>query len=479
MKILVAEKDVPTLDLVRTRLEIRGYEVLDSKNSSETLHLLEREKIDLLLLSSSMERIGAEHLIDLIKKRPHLTTLPVILLTGEDEIAQLVMTRERGYDDFLTKPFNPFVLQLRVAINVEKVKQRNEANALTHLPGNNAIEKVIREKIEKQEKFSILYIDINNFKSFNDYYSFEKGDDVIRQAAKILVQTGETVCGEGGCFIGHIGGDDFIVITPAQEEESFARKFMEDFDQIIPTYYNESDRARGYIRVTNRRGKRESFPMMSCSVAACTNLYRPYKNLGEIARDAMEVKAFLKSQKGSHYLRDRRSEPLGGLEEALKVLGPEIVKKPPEELPPLGQILLQKKLVTEEDLQSALKEHLQTGQKLGEVITARKLVRNEEMGKILEKKLNVPYLSLSNLLPSKQMFKGLSKEFIKQHRLVPLEKSGKTLRVGMCDPLDPTALDAVRRVTGMDPVPALVMEEEFIEFMNRYFHERPVQENVN
>lgn len=479
MRILIAEKDKALMDLVKTRLEVRGFEVFDASDTVEALHLLDKEKFDLILLSSEMERIGPSLLIELIRQRPRLAAVPVILLTGEGRIAELVMSRTRGYDDFLTKPFDPLALQLRVALNVERSKQRAEANALTQLPGNPAIEKVIRKKIESGEKFSVLYIDINHFKAFNDYYSFEKGDDVIRQTAKILIDTAHAVAGGGDFFVGHIGGDDFIVVLEPDLEEPFARSFIASFDQIIPTYYNEEDRKRGSIRVTNRRGKRESFPVMSCAVAAVTNLHKIYRNLGEIARDTMEVKAFLKSQQGSHYLRDRRSEPLPGAAEALQVLSPALEEKTGEEdLAPLGQILLEKKLITPEQLSAALKEHLESGRKLGQVLVAMKAVRSEEVGKILEKKLNVTYVNLDHFTPSADLLKLFTRDFVKRYQVVPLEREVHSLRVGMCNPFDVQSLNAVKRLSGLEPLPVLILESEFETFWARYENQFQVKKNV-
>ncbi len=147
MRILVADKDSGLRLLITTRLQARHYEVREAQTSEEVLRILEKGDIDLILLSTDMERIGGHLLIEKIRQKPNFLSLPIILLTDEEKISELVMTQERGFDDFLTKPFNPLVLQLRVAINISRARQRVEANALTHLPGNFAIERVILQKI--------------------------------------------------------------------------------------------------------------------------------------------------------------------------------------------------------------------------------------------------------------------------------------------------------------------------------------------
>lgn len=479
MRILIADSDPSLRTLVGMRLSTRGYSVTEVESGEEALRFLEREKVDLVLLSSEMKAPGGKFLSEKIREMPPLATLPIILLTDEEKISELVTSQDRGFDDFLTEPFNPLVLQLRVAMNISRAKQRIEANALTHLPGNHAIERLIRAKIDRLEKFTVLYIDINHFKSFNDAYGFGKGDDVIRQTAKILLQTAEAMTPESPAFVGHIGGDDFVVVIDCEREEAYARHFIMEFDRIIPTYYNATDQKRGFIRTTSRQGKRETFPVMSCSAAAVTSLYRDYKNLGEIARDAAEVKSFLKSQAGSHYLRDRRSAPIQVLADAVKILHPEVeAVKAAELVDPLGQVLLDAGLINEEELGAALKKHLETGQRLGQVLIGMNVVRSEDVGRMLEKKLNVPYVSLRQNAPSREAQRILTLEFIKSHRVVALSKEKGTIKLGMCDPFDLKTLDMIERITQLKPIPLLALEDEFEAFLERYEAEIRGEEKV-
>ncbi len=461
-RILVVEKDDATRELVLMRLHSRHHKVFEASKSTQALRFLDREVLDLILLSSDMEPVGGKMLIQVIRSRSHLMSVPVVMITDEFQLTELMLGHEKGFDDFLVRPFSPLVLQLRVNLNIAKTMERVEANALTHLPGNHAIEKIVQKKIQAGEKFSVLYIDINNFKAFNDHYSFQKGDEAILQTARLLVSTSHAVARDGECFIGHIGGDDFIVVLPPELEEVYARQFIDDFDRIIPTYYNKKDRDAGFIRVENRRGKMENFPLMSCSVAGCTNTYRNYVNLREIAQDAAEVKTFLKSQPGSHYLQDRRSAPIKKLDEAVHILEPEI--KPPKSkkrVDPLGQVLVSSGLITEEQLDQALKQHLQTGHRLGQTLIDMNLISSQDVGRMLEKKLKVPYFSLKGWTPDPAVFHLFNAEFVLHHRAVPIGVSEGSVRVAMCDPFDLRTLDAIERITGLKPVPYLALEDEF------------------
>ncbi|MFA5168683.1 MAG: response regulator [Candidatus Omnitrophota bacterium] len=465
-RILVAERDDTTRELILMRLHSRHHKVFEASKSSQVLRFLDREVLDLILLSSDMEPVGGKMLIQIIRSRSHLMSVPVIIITDEHKLAELMLGHEKGFDDFLVRPFSPLVLQLRVNLNIAKTMERVEANALTHLPGNHAIEKIVLKKIQAGEKFSVLYIDINNFKAFNDRYSFQKGDEAILQTARLLVTTSHAVARDGECFIGHIGGDDFIVALPAELEEIFARQFIDDFERIIPTYYNKTDRDAGFIRVENRRGKMENFALMSCSVVGCTNLYRNYTNLREIAQDAAEVKAFLKSQPGSHYLQDRRSSPIKKLDDAIHILEPETKPaKPKNRADPLGQVLVNAGLITEVQLGEALKQHLQTGHRLGQTLINMNLISSQDVGRMLEKKLKVPYFSLKGWIPDPTISHFFNTEFIFHHRIVPIGVVEGSVRVAMCDPFDLRTLDAVERITGLKPVPYLALEDEFEQFL--------------
>lgn len=480
MRILVAEKNPEVRSVIVTRLTARHYEVIETGDSEEMLRLLTKDPADLVLLAMDMDRVGGKLLIEKIRERSEWTTIPVILMTEEENIADLVMSQDRGFDDFLTKPFNPLVLQLRVAMNIARSRQKVEANALTHLPGNSSIDRAIRKKIESGVKFSVLYIDLNHFKGFNDRYGFEKGDDVLRQTAKLLLQTAE-FHGEGACFVGHVGGDDFVVVLPVDLEEPYARRLIEEFDRIMPTYYNEADRKRGVIRITNRQGKKENVPLLSCSIAACNNLYREYKSVGEIAQDAAEVKSFLKSQPaGSHYLRDRRAMPIREVKEALQILSPEMPEEKEKKHPvdPLGLVLINAGLITEAQLSQALKRHFETGQRLGQVLISMNAVKSEDVGKMLEKKLNVPYICLKFAKPPREVLRLFSFDFIRSHRVVPVQTSGEEIKLGMCDPFDLKTIDAIERITGLKPVPCLTLEDEFEDFLERMEGEHPREEAI-
>jgi diguanylate cyclase (GGDEF)-like protein len=183
----------------------------------------------------------------------------------------------------------------------------HNSNPLTGLPGNLVIEEQLRRLLAHDLKFAVLYIDLNNFKAYNDKYGFEKGDKVLLMTAEILSRSLASE-GQGDDFLGHIGGDDFIIITGPERAEQIAQAIIELFDREITVAYSEEDLKRGSIQVKNRKGKIEQFPITSIAVAGVSNQYKVFNNYWEIPEVAAELKKLAKQQKGSCYVFDRRKK---------------------------------------------------------------------------------------------------------------------------------------------------------------------------
>jgi diguanylate cyclase (GGDEF)-like protein len=463
-RILVAESKAEDRVRMETRLQARGYSVKTVRTSEEAIKEIENEPYDLMLLDAEMELIDGKELAERVREISFRHYVPVIMTVPGENLARLITSVPQGIDDFLIKPFDALTLELRVSMNIKRGEERMHANPLTRLPGNVVIENRLRDKIERGEIFSVCYVDINDFKSFNDLYGYDRGDDAIRHTARLLVDNVRKL-GDAKSFIGHLGGDDFIVILDPELEEEFARALIEDFDRLMPTYYSEEDQKRGHVLVRNRRGKMERFPLMSVCIATVANLYRKFSNPREVAQVAAEVKKFLKTQPGSNYLRDRREKQIEYIDEAIAIL--ESPRKEPRsyfEEKPLGQVLIDAGLIRESDLQDALKQHFQTGQRLGEVLLSMKLVEADQIGRILERKLGVPYVSLEQTQPSKEFSFLLNPEFLTAHEVIPLGFDKEKLILGMADPLDTKTLEKITSMTGYAIAPRLVFRKELETF---------------
>ena len=181
-----------------------------------------------------------------------------------------------------------------------------DASPLTRLPGNIAIEQVLKEKMEQGEKFALCYLDLDDFKAFNDRYGYARGSELIKMTGEVI-HTVKNSLGNPGDFVGHIGGDDFVLITSPDNIDTICQAIITAFDRAAPDFYDEEDRQRGFLEGTDRYGVSRRFPLISISIAVVSDTRRTFNSPIEIARVANEVKDYVKTLPGSNYLVDRRT----------------------------------------------------------------------------------------------------------------------------------------------------------------------------
>jgi diguanylate cyclase (GGDEF)-like protein len=186
-----------------------------------------------------------------------------------------------------------------------QVELAKGANPLTGLPGNVMIEMEIQRREKQKILSSFLYLDLDNFKVYNDVYGFRNGDRVLKMTARILKNA---VAREGADsdFIGHIGGDDFFIVTDPAHAEPVARTITQCFSAEIPGMYNETDRQCGYILGVSRDGREGRFPFISVSIGIIDCTFEHPFSLEELSERAADIKKYAKSQTGNIYLKDRR-----------------------------------------------------------------------------------------------------------------------------------------------------------------------------
>lgn len=209
-------------------------------------------------------------------------------LTGKDEFAQLAQ-------DFT-----------RMGRKLRDLEQlRLDANPLTRLPGNLAIDREIDMRIDCHIPFAHLYIDLDNFKVYSDRYGYKAGSDVLARTGQMIQQTVREH-GTSRDLIGHIGGDDYVVITTLELGETLAQKIIDEFNAMAPSFYNEEDCCAGFIAGQDRYGVERIFPLMTMSIALIRSDHYDYPSRLAISQDCARVKEFLKGQEGSNFMLDRR-----------------------------------------------------------------------------------------------------------------------------------------------------------------------------
>jgi diguanylate cyclase (GGDEF)-like protein len=302
--ILVADDEQSVVALLRDALQSVDYDVLIAQDGEEAMREIREHQPDLVLLDVHMPLMSGFDVCKEVKSDVFLRHIPVMLLTAQVGTSSKVTGLEQGADDYLTKPFEMDELLARIRTLLRRTRLGLEANPLSRLPGNVTIENEILKRIEAKHAFAVLYIDLNDFKSYNDIYGFVKGDDVIRETAKIVLS--QSLAADG--FVGHIGGDDFIVLTKPDLAEGLCQKLIATFNTKAPDFYSPEDRARGFIETKDRQGKLARFPLLSIAIGVATTNTRPLTSLGEVSKIGTEMKHFAKEKKdkGSSYAIDRR-----------------------------------------------------------------------------------------------------------------------------------------------------------------------------
>jgi len=305
-RVLIADDEEIIIELVRDTLEADGYEVVSACNGKEALEKVYKEHPDVILLDIKMPEMDGFEVCEKIRQDVLLRNLPILMLTVKKTEESEVRGLQLGVDDYLTKPFRPAILKARIESALSRVRQGLNVNPLTYLPGNTIIAKEIESRLQAgKDDFAVLYIDLDSFKAYNDYYGFHKGDEIIKTTARVILNAVNSESPEEN-FVGHIGGDDFIAVINHEKIQKVCEKIVKEFDNKILSYYDIEDRQKGFIEIENRKGEPEKFPMVSVSIAVVTVKDRNYSHIGEISKVGTELKKFAKKESKSNYVIDRR-----------------------------------------------------------------------------------------------------------------------------------------------------------------------------
>jgi len=305
IKILIVDDDPDIRDVLKLTLAEENYDVLEAGDGEEALKIITTKAPDLVLLDYKIPKLNGRQVCAEIKKDLLLRHLPVIMVTGKGDISDKVDGLDAGADDYIVKPFEPKELLARIRMVLRRTQIDLEANPLTHLPGNISILNELSKRLDSQAPLAACYIDLDKFKSYNDKYGFEHGDEVIRETARILIRTIQK-CGNPSDFIGHIGGDDFVVITTPNVVDKVCDGLIADFEKASPSFYNDEDRQKGFIIAKDRKGQEQKVPLLSVSIGVVTNQFRKIDHMAQINEIGAELKQYAKSLERSNYVKDQR-----------------------------------------------------------------------------------------------------------------------------------------------------------------------------
>jgi diguanylate cyclase (GGDEF)-like protein len=303
-RILIADDLPDLLEALKETLEREGFIVTAVEDGASALAAIRAEPPDIAVLDLMMPRLNGFQVCRALREDPLLENLPVVILSASGSRESKIEGLDLGADDFITKPVDVRELLARIRMILKRTRQGLDANPLTRLPGNLSIESRIDRALAEKRALAVLYVDLNQFKAYNDAYGYDAGDRVLKALARVLVD--QVRPGGPADFIGHIGGDDFIALSTPDRMEDAAAKICAAFDAIASSFYSEADRERGAIVAKDRQGVEREFPLLSVAIGICHNRERELKNFAQVAALGAELKKAAKSKPGSAYVVDRR-----------------------------------------------------------------------------------------------------------------------------------------------------------------------------
>jgi diguanylate cyclase (GGDEF)-like protein len=287
-RLLVVEDDVDIGNMLKIYFSGMQFDVDVAVRGSDALERTKQVLPHLIVLDIMLPDIDGYEVCRTLRTNMRTSHIPVIFLTQKDERSDKLQGLELGADDYITKPFDIEELKLRVQGAIRRSERESLTDPRSGLPAGRLIEDQLR-RIIRQSGWALLDARVNNFESFKDVYGFVAGDDVLRFTAMLI---GEVVdeLGTTSDFIGHAGGDNFIVITKETKAETIKARLKERFDNEVQTHYNFMDRQQGFVQSPTNDGTTVKIPFMTMSVGIVSPSLQSFSDIREITELAAEAR---------------------------------------------------------------------------------------------------------------------------------------------------------------------------------------------
>lgn len=300
LRIALISRDKTLAEHMELRLESKGYHVLKLTKLSTVLGCIYSDPPDIIIIDLSNEDSETKGIIKSLKEDSYFCIIPVIGLLKES-VEETFEWESYPLDDFISQPVKYTELFNRIALALQRIQRVFDNNPLTKLPGNTSIQQAIEKALGNP--MAVCYIDINNFKPYNDTYGFAGGDEVIRMVARIM---SNAVRESGGGFAGHIGGDDFVFIVSLERAESVCQTIIDNFNTIIPELFGDEEKSKGYYIAKDRKGQVQNIPLLGISIGVVPTNTPKMQHAGKVSEMAAELKKIAKKSNESCYVIDKR-----------------------------------------------------------------------------------------------------------------------------------------------------------------------------
>jgi diguanylate cyclase (GGDEF)-like protein len=303
-RILVVEDEPAIARLLHATLEAEGYATLVARTGEEGIEQAVREVPELILLDLVLPGIDGFEVVQRLRGNARTAHIPVVVLSARHDTNDKVRALNSQANDYLTKPFNFDELMARIRTQLRNVRE-SLLSPLTGLPSGLRIEHSIAQTLRSNQSWAILYLDLDNFKAYNDVYGPLRGNELIRLLGRVANESVREA-GNPNDFVGHIGGDDFIVITTPNRTQSICERIVSRWDRESFSYYSPEDAQRGTLIAEDRQGQLQVYPLVGVSIGVVTNQHRPIVTMEAFSRIAAEAKLRAKAISGSSYFVDQR-----------------------------------------------------------------------------------------------------------------------------------------------------------------------------
>lgn len=287
-RLLIVEDDLDIATMLQIYFSSIGYEINLAPRGSDALEKTRQKMPHLIVLDIMLPDIDGYEVCRRLRTQPRTSHIPIIFLTQKDERSDKIQGLELGADDYVTKPFDIEELRLRVQNAITRSERESLTDPRTNLPTGRLIEDQLRQIIRK-ENWALMDIRLNHFEAFKEVYGFVASDDVLRFTGMLIGDVLDEL-GSSNDFVGHIGGDNFIVITEVGKSQTIYHRLIEQFAEDILTHYSYKDRQRGYLQISVEGQPGVKSPLMDISIGVVSpNLYH-FTDIREITELAAEAR---------------------------------------------------------------------------------------------------------------------------------------------------------------------------------------------
>ena len=262
---------------------------------------------DLIIVNEKSINTDLIELCKKIRENEDNSITPVLVISSDNSEEHEISIMKNSIEYIVASNSSNEFLYYAIKNITRLLAVNRTVSPLTALPGNVQIQTELKKRLLRKDPFQVFYLDLDNFKAYNDVYGFLKGDEIIKLTARVITKNMHTL-EEADVFVGHIGGDDFVAITDESVNyDKICQGIIAEFDKEVIKYFNEEDIERGYVEVSNRKGVIEQFPLTSISIGVVVADKKRFSNILEIGEVGAQVKHMAKTTMGSSYAIDRRN----------------------------------------------------------------------------------------------------------------------------------------------------------------------------